>query len=237
MDAEGLAAASTGRAAAVRAELGEGPVEGIGRRVAYRALKRAFDVAFSAGVLVCLSPLMLAVAAAIKADDPEGPVLFRQERVGRGGRAFTMYKFRSMVADAEVRLAEVAHLNEKDGPVFKIADDPRVTRVGRLIRKTSVDEFPQFLNVLRGDMSVVGPRPAHLSEVAQYDDYQRQRLLVRPGITCYWQTRRNRDTIGQPGGGGDSFYGRAIGNTRRKDVHDSGRRCRYRVRARRRLRE
>ena len=164
-------------------------------RWAYRAVKRAFDVCFSACVLVCLSWLFLIVAVAIKLDDPEGPVIFSQARVGRDGREFRMYKFRSMCADAESRLAELAGRNEKDGPVFKMADDPRVTRVGRLLRKTSVDELPQFVNVLVGDISVVGPRPALPKEVAQYTPRQRQRLSVKQGITCYWQTRRNRDSI------------------------------------------
>ncbi len=164
-------------------------------RWAYRAVKRAFDVCFSACVLVCLSWLFLIVAVAIKLDDPEGPVIFSQARVGRDGREFRMYKFRSMCADAESRLAELAGRNEKDGPVFKMADDPRVTRVGRLLRKTSIDELPQFVNVLVGDISVVGPRPALPKEVAQYTPRQRQRLSVKQGITCYWQTRRNRDSI------------------------------------------
>lgn len=164
-------------------------------RWAYRAVKRAFDVCFSACVLVCLSWLFLIVAVAIKLDDPEGPVIFSQARVGRDGREFRMYKFRSMCADAESRLAELAGRNEKDGPVFKMADDPRVTRVGRFLRKTSIDELPQFVNVLLGDLSVVGPRPALPKEVAQYTPRQRQRLSVKQGITCYWQTRRNRDSI------------------------------------------
>lgn len=164
-------------------------------RWAYRAVKRAFDVCFSACVLVCLSWLFLIVAVAIKLDDPEGPVIFSQARVGRDGREFRMYKFRSMCADAESRLAELAGRNEKDGPVFKMADDPRVTRVGRFLRKTSIDELPQFVNVLVGDISVVGPRPALPKEVAQYTPRQRQRLSVKQGITCYWQTRRNRDSI------------------------------------------
>ena len=164
-------------------------------RWAYRAVKRAFDVCFSACVLVCLSWLFLIVAVAIKLDDPEGPVIFSQARVGRAGREFRMYKFRSMCADAESRLAELAGRNEKDGPVFKMADDPRVTRVGRFLRKTSIDELPQFVNVLVGDISVVGPRPALPKEVAQYTPRQRQRLSVKQGITCYWQTRRNRDSI------------------------------------------
>ena len=164
-------------------------------RWAYRAVKRAFDVCFSACVLVCLSWLFLIVAVAIKLDDPEGPVIFSQARVGRDGREFRMYKFRSMCADAESRLAELAGRNEKDGPVFKMSDDPRVTRVGRFLRKTSIDELPQFVNVLVGDISVVGPRPALPKEVAQYTPRQRQRLSVKQGITCYWQTRRNRDSI------------------------------------------
>ena len=165
-------------------------------RYAYRFAKRLFDVLFSAAVLVCLSWLFLIVAVAIKLDDPEGPVFFRQERVGKDGRRFRMWKFRSMCADAEDRLAALQADNEKDGPVFKIADDPRITRVGRFIRKTSIDELPQFINVLMGDMSVVGPRPALPSEVAQYGPRARQRLLVKQGLTCYWQTRRNRDSIG-----------------------------------------
>ncbi|WP_455140004.1 sugar transferase [Thermophilibacter sp.] len=164
-------------------------------RLGYRAVKRAFDVAFSACALVCLSWLFLIVVIAIKLDDPEGPAIFRQVRVGRDGREFVMYKFRSMRADAEERLAELQAMNEKDGPVFKIADDPRVTRVGRVIRKTSIDELPQFVNILKGDLSVVGPRPALPNEVAEYTPRQLQRLSVKQGITCYWQTRRNRDAI------------------------------------------
>ena len=165
-------------------------------RLGYRAAKRAFDVAFSLLALVCLSWLLLLVAVAIKLDDPEGPVIFSQARVGRDGREFRMYKFRSMYADAEGRLASLMALNEKDGPVFKIADDPRVTRVGRVIRRLSIDELPQFANVLRGDLSVVGPRPALPREVALYTPRQRQRLLVKQGLTCYWQVQPNRDEVG-----------------------------------------
>lgn len=164
-------------------------------RWAYRLVKRAFDVAFSAFVLVGFSWLFLIVAVAIKIDDPKGPVFFAQERVGRDGKTFRMYKFRSMCADAEQRLAELRDLNEKDGPVFKIANDPRITRVGRVIRKLSIDELPQFINVLIGDMSVVGPRPPLPAEVEEYTPRQAQRLSVRGGLTCYWQTRRNRDSI------------------------------------------
>ena len=184
------------RAARLHAELGDEPLQGIESRPVYRVLKRVFDVCLSVCVLVLLSWLFVVVALAIKIDDPKGPILFIQERVGKDGKAFRMLKFRSMCNDAEMRLVELQHLNEKDGPVFKIADDPRITRVGRIIRKISLDEMPQFLNVLAGDMSVVGPRPALPNEVRQYTDYQRQRLLVQPGITCYWQTRLNRDTIG-----------------------------------------
>ena len=164
-------------------------------RWAYRFIKRAFDVLFSAFVLVGFSWLFLIVAVAIKIDDPKGPIFFTQERVGRDGKTFRMYKFRSMCADAEQRLAELQDLNEKDGPVFKIANDPRITRVGRVIRKLSIDELPQFINVLVGDMSVVGPRPALPKEVAEYTPRQTQRLSVRGGLTCYWQTRCNRDSI------------------------------------------
>lgn len=164
-------------------------------RWAYRFIKRAFDVLFSAFVLVGFSWLFLIVAVAIKIDDPKGPIFFTQERVGRDGKTFRMYKFRSMCADAEQRLAELQDLNEKDGPVFKIANDPRITRVGRVIRKLSIDELPQFINVLVGDMSVVGPRPPLPKEVAEYTPRQAQRLSIRGGLTCYWQTRRNRDSI------------------------------------------
>ena len=164
-------------------------------RIGYRVAKRAFDVVFSACVLVCLSWLFLIIAVAIKLDDPVGPVLFSQVRVGRDGREFRMWKFRSMVADAESRLAALSSRNEKDGPVFKIADDPRITRVGHALRKLSLDELPQFWNVLVGDLSVVGPRPALPREVERYTPRQRQRLSVKQGLTCLWQTRRDRDSI------------------------------------------
>ena len=122
-------------------------------------------------------------------------MFFRQERVGKNGRTFYMYKFRSMCVDAEEKLAELKVLNEKTGPVFKMRDDPRVTHVGKWLRKLSLDELPQFVNVLLGDMSVVGPRPALPVEAATYDAYQAQRLLVKPGLTCYWQAHRNRDAV------------------------------------------
>lgn len=164
-------------------------------RYAYRFCKRTFDIAFSILVLVGLSWLFGIIAVAIKLDDPDGPVVFKQTRVGKDGREFQMYKFRSMVSDAETRLAQLLERNEKTGPVFKLHDDPRVTRVGRVIRKVSLDELPQFVNVFKGDMSIVGPRPALPREVATYNEYQAQRLLIKPGITCYWQTRHDRDSI------------------------------------------
>lgn len=148
--------------------------------------KRALDVIVSLAMLVLLSPLLLAVAIAIKITSP-GPVLFSQERVGMNKRKFKLYKFRSMVVDAEKRKAELAALNEMDGPVFKIKNDPRITKVGRFIRKTSVDEFPQLWNVLKGEMSLVGPRPPLPSEVDQYEWLDRRRLSIKPGITCLWQ--------------------------------------------------
>ena len=148
--------------------------------------KRVFDVVVSALVMLLLSPLFLAVAIAIKIDTP-GPVLFRQRRIGQNGRQFWLYKFRSMVHDAEHRLPSLRERNEMDGPVFKMRDDPRVTRVGRWLRKASLDEFPQFWNVLKGEMSVVGPRPPLPHEVKEYQRWHRRRLSVRPGITCTWQ--------------------------------------------------
>ncbi len=191
----GGSAESSERARRLKEELGSVPVTGIEDRVAYRFVKRAFDIVFSAAVLVVFCWLYAIIAILIKVDDPKGPVFFSQERVGKDGGTFRMLKFRSMCVDAEDRLAELRELNEKTGPVFKIAEDPRITRVGKWLRKLSLDELPQFINVLRSDMSIVGPRPALPAEVATYDDYQRQRLLVKPGLTCYWQTRRNRDSV------------------------------------------
>ena len=183
------------RAEKLKAELGDEPITGTDDRIAYRFVKRVFDFVFSAAVVVLLSWLFVIIAIVIKVDDPKAPVFFKQKRVGKNGSEFEMLKFRSMCVDAEEKLAELKELNEKTGPVFKIAEDPRITRVGKWLRKLSLDELPQFINVLRSDMSVVGPRPALPNEVATYNDYQRQRLLVKPGMTCYWQTRRNRDSI------------------------------------------
>ncbi len=150
------------------------------------AAKRAFDVAASVLALLLASPLMLAMAVGIKLDSP-GPVLFRQARVGRYGRPFSLLKFRSMRCGAEGQLEALRHRNDVGEPAFKLRDDPRITRLGRLLRRTSLDEVPQFWNVLVGEMSVVGPRPPLPSEVERYQRWQRRRLSVRPGITCTWQ--------------------------------------------------
>lgn len=155
-------------------------------------IKRMFDVGAAGATLVLLSPLLLVVAIVVKLTS-RGPVLFRQARVGRGGREFRMLKFRSMVVDAEARLGVLAALNEADGPLFKIDDDPRVTRVGKFLRKHSIDELPQLLNVLRGEMAIVGPRPPLPREVAQYGDSVGRRLLVKPGLTGLWQISGRTD--------------------------------------------
>ena len=157
--------------------------------------RRAQDIVFSLLALVALSPLMLLVAVAIVVDDPNAGPIFSQHRIGRDGRMFKLYKFRSMVADAEEQLASLLSRNEMDGPVFKIRDDPRITRVGKLIRRTGIDELPQLLNVLRGDLSIVGPWPALPGEVAQYGEYEAQRLMVAPGLSCYWQIAPHRNEL------------------------------------------
>lgn len=140
------------RAAGIKAELGDEPLHGIENRYAYRFVKRAFDIVFSIAIIVAFSWLFIIIAIAVKVDDPKGPVLFKQLRCTKGGRQFYMLKFRSMCVDAEEKLAELHELNEKSGSVFKIADDPRITRVGKVIRKLSLDELPQFINVLNGDI-------------------------------------------------------------------------------------
>jgi exopolysaccharide biosynthesis polyprenyl glycosylphosphotransferase len=152
-----------------------------------RALKRIFDILFSLVAIVITSPIMLITAIAIKLDS-KGPVLFKQVRVGKNGRHFKIWKFRSMRADAEEMKDELEELNEvEDGMMFKIKDDPRVTRVGRFIRKTSIDELPQFFNVLSGSMSVVGTRPPTIDEVEKYTAKQWRRISIKPGITGMWQ--------------------------------------------------
>ncbi|MDE5977355.1 MAG: sugar transferase [Turicibacter sp.] len=161
----------------------------------YLILKRLIDIVGSIIGLFLASPIMLAIAIMIKLEDPKGRIFFSQVRNGVYPKTFKMYKFRSMYTDAEERLQELMHLNEQSGPTFKMKDDPRVTKVGRFIRKTSLDELPQLFNVLKGDMSLVGPRPAIPREVEQYTRYQKQRLFVKPGLTCIWQVS-GRNNIG-----------------------------------------
>ncbi len=157
--------------------------------------KRIFDEVVSVVFVLVLAPVFLLIAVLIAVDDPRGHVIFRQTRIGRHGKPFTLYKFRTMVQNAEAMRRELEQKNEMDGPVFKLKDDPRITRVGRILRQTSLDELPQLWNVLKGDMSMVGPRPPLPEEVDAYNDYQRLRLLVTPGLTCYWQTSALRNDI------------------------------------------
>lgn len=163
-------------------------------RKRYWFLKRMQDIILASIALLILWPLMLLTAGLIMLDSPGSPI-FVQERVGRDGKTFRLYKFRSMVNNAESMLGDLLKYNEMDGPAFKIQNDPRITRVGRFIRKTSIDELPQLWNILKGDMSVVGPRPPLPREVEQYDAYQRQRLYVTPGLSCYWQIQPNRNDL------------------------------------------
>ena len=155
--------------------------------IIYLILKRVMDIIGAILGLMLASPIMIIVAILIKLEDPKGPIFFSQIRNGVYPKTFKMYKFRSMYVDAEERLQELMHLNEQSGPAFKIKNDPRITKIGRFIRKTSLDELPHLFNLLIGDMSLVGPRPAIPREVAQYTDYQKQRLFVKPGLTCIWQ--------------------------------------------------
>ena len=165
-----------------------------GKRL-YCAAKRGQDILFSLLALLVLWPLMLLLALVIYIDSPGASPFFVQERIGLNGKPFRFIKFRSMVPDAEKKLHALLDKNEMDGPVFKIKRDPRITRVGSFIRRCSIDELPQLINILKGDMSIVGPRPALPREVKKYDDYERQRLYVRPGLTCYWQVQPRRNDL------------------------------------------
>ena len=156
-------------------------------------LKRLLDVTIALLVLLATLPIWLVIAIAVKIDSP-GRAIFVQERVGLRGRRFRFYKFRSMTNGADRMKAEVRHLSEVDGPVFKVRSDPRLTKVGRLLRRTSLDELPQIINILKGEMSLVGPRPALPEEVAQYRPNDLVRLAVKPGLTCWWQVR-GRSTL------------------------------------------
>ena len=160
----------------------------------YYFSKRLIDILGSLIGIILLSPVILIASIAIKLDS-KGKVFFSQLRVGLNGKTFKMYKFRSMIVNAEELLSELKDKNEMSGPMFKIKRDPRITRVGRIIRKTSIDEIPQLINVLKGEMSLVGPRPNLPSEVKQFDDYHKLKLLAKPGLTCYWQVM-GRNKIG-----------------------------------------
>jgi len=163
------------------------------KRYIYRTFKRIFDFMASLFGLIILSPLFLIVAIAIKIEDPRGPVFYSQIRLGKNQEAFKMYKFRSMIVDADKRLKDLLDENEVDGAMFKMKEDPRVTKVGQFIRKYSIDELPQLVNVLLGNMSLVGPRPPLPREVAEYTDYDKQRLTVKPGCTGLWQVSGRND--------------------------------------------
>ena len=160
-------------------------------RFMYHSIKRIFDFMAAICGVIILSPVMLVIAILIKVED-HGPVFYKYVRVGKNGKTFKMYKFRSMFVNADQMLAKLKEQNDVEGPMFKMRDDPRVTKIGHFIRKHSLDELPQFLNVIKGDMSLVGPRPPLPSEVAEYSDYDKQRLYVTPGCTGLWQaTERN----------------------------------------------
>ena len=161
----------------------------------YNFFKRCFDVVCCVMGLLILAVPMLVVAIIIVIDSPGASPIYAQTRVGKNGREFKFYKFRSMIPNADKQLESLLDKNEMDGPAFKIKEDPRITRVGKFIRRTSIDELPQLWNVVKGDMSLVGPRPPLPREVEQYTEYDKQRLAVTPGLTCYWQATPRRNDI------------------------------------------
>lgn len=161
----------------------------------YRVFKRIQDIILSLLGLILLSPLLIITALIVFFECPKASPIFVQDRIGKNGRVFRFYKFRSMIPDAEAHLDELLDQNEMEGHAFKMKNDPRITKVGRFLRKTSIDELPQLINVLKGDMSIVGPRPPLPREVEKYDEYELQRLYVTPGLTCYWQTTPNRNDM------------------------------------------
>lgn len=165
------------------------------KKPVYSAIKRAFDFCASLVALIILSPLFLVVLILVSLWDKKGKPVFVQNRVGKNGKLFKVYKFRTMCLDAEAMKEKLRELNEADGPAFKIKDDPRITGIGKFLRATNIDELPQLVNILKGDMSFVGPRPPLPDEVAQYSDSDKLRLLVTPGLTCYWQVSLNRNDI------------------------------------------
>ena len=161
----------------------------------YRHVQRTQDILLSLFALIVLFVPMLITALMIWIDSPGASPVFSQKRVGRDGSTFRIYKFRSMVPDAESQWCRLLNRNEMNGPVFKIRNDPRITRVGSFLRKTGMDELPQLVNILAGDMSIVGPRPALPHEAEQYSSYEKQRLYVTPGLTCYWQVQPHRNEL------------------------------------------
>ena len=161
----------------------------------YLAVKRCFDIVFSLLCIIVFTIPILFVMLLIVIDSPGASPIYIQYRVGKNGRVFKFYKLRSMVPEADHMLDSLLDQNEMEGPAFKISNDPRITRVGRVIRKTCIDELPQLWNILKGDMSFVGPRPPLPREVEQYNDFQRNRLSVVPGLTCYWQIQPNRNSL------------------------------------------
>lgn len=164
-------------------------------RPVYRFFKRCFDIVFSALALILLFLPLLIIALVIVIDSPGASPIFVQKRVGHKGKEFNFYKFRSMIPNAESMLDSLLDKNEMEGPVFKIKEDPRITKVGRFIRSSSIDELPQLINILKGDMSFVGPRPALPREVEQYDDKAKKRLDVKQGLTCLWQIQHSRNSL------------------------------------------
>lgn len=161
----------------------------------YWFFRRTQDIILSAAALVVLSPVLILICLIVHIDSPHGSPFFSQVRVGRDGKKFVFYKFRSMKPNAENELDNLLKFNEMQGPTFKMRNDPRITKVGRFLRRTGLDELPQLFNILKGDMSIVGPRPALPREVEQYNAYQKQRLLVSPGLTCYWQIQPHRNDM------------------------------------------
>jgi lipopolysaccharide/colanic/teichoic acid biosynthesis glycosyltransferase len=164
-------------------------------RTAYRFFKRLFDIILSALGLIILAIPFLILSIIIFIDSSGASPIYTQVRVGKNGRPFKFYKFRSMIPNAEKKLDGLLNKNEMEGPVFKMKDDPRITRVGRFIRRSSIDELPQLYNVLKGNMSLVGPRPPLMREVSQYTDEQMRRVSIKPGITCYWQIQPKRNSL------------------------------------------
>jgi exopolysaccharide biosynthesis polyprenyl glycosylphosphotransferase len=160
----------------------------------YTFAKRTLDLILSLMGVICVSPVFLIVGLIIKLDS-RGPIIFSQKRIGKDGKEFNMYKFRSMVINAEELKKKLIDKNEVSGPMFKMKDDPRITKIGKFIRKTSIDELPQLINVLKGEMSLVGPRPSLPKEVAEFEPWMMRRLEVKPGLTCYWQVS-GRSSIG-----------------------------------------